>query len=65
MEHEMSYPHFIAHQAEYVGKKVEFTIKFKADGIEHKTERIVWSKSEFALLKEDSLIEVVKVKILN
>lgn len=64
-EYITSYTYFVEHLEEFVGKKVEFTTRFKADGKEYKSERIVWDKAEFGLLKEDSLIEILNVRILH
>lgn len=64
-EHITSYAYFVEHLEDFVGKKVEFTTRFKADGKEFKAERYVQDAKSFAMPKEDSLIEVTKVKILN
>ena len=61
----MSYREFLDNIDEYVGKIVEFTSRFKADGKTFKTERYVWDSKEFGEPKEDSLIEVIKVKVIR
>ena len=61
----MSYKEFLSNIDKYVGKVVEFTSRFKADGRTFKTERYVWDKKEFGEPKEDSLIEVVSVKVIR
>ncbi len=64
-EYTTSYEYFVEHLEDFVGKKVEFTTRFKADGKEFKTERYVRDANSFGMPKENSLIEVPKVRILN
>lgn len=61
----MSYREFLNNIDKYVGKVVEFTSRFKADGKTFKTERYVWDAKEFGEPKEDALIEVIGVKIIR
>lgn len=61
----MSYKEFLNNINDYVGKVVEFTSKFKADGKIFKTERYVWDSKEFGEPKGDSLIEVLEVKVIR
>lgn len=61
----MSYKEFLDNIDKYVGKVVEFTSRFKADGKTFKTERYVWDSKEFGEPKEDSLIEVIEVKVIR
>ena len=62
---EMSYKEFLQNIDKYVGKVVEFTSRFKADGKTFKTERYVWDSKEFGEPKEDALIEVIEVKVIR
>lgn len=61
----MSYREFLDNIDKYVGKVVEFTSRFKADGKTFKSERYVWDSKEFGEPKEDSLIEVIEVKVIR
>ena len=61
----MSYKEFLDNIDKYIGKVVEFTSRFKADGKTFKSERYVWARKEFGELKEDSLIEVLEVKVIR
>lgn len=61
----MSYIEFLANIDKYVGKIVEFTSRFKADGRTFKTERYVWDAKEFGEPKPDALIEVIEVKVIR
>lgn len=61
----MSYQDFLNNIDKYVGKIVEFTSRFKADGKTFKTERYVWDSKEFGEPKEDTLIEVLEVKVIR
>ena len=61
----MSYKEFLNNIDKYIGKVVEFTTRFKADGKTFKTERYVWDKKEFGEPKEDALIEVVSIKVIR
>lgn len=61
----MSYNEFLKNIDKYVGKKVRLHSKFKAEGIEFKTERYVWDNKEFGSLTPDSLIEVLNVEIVE
>lgn len=61
----MSYREFLENIEKYVGKVVEFTSRFKADGRTFKTERYVWDKKEFGEPKVDALIEVIEVKVIR
>ncbi len=61
----MSYKEFLANIDKYVGKVVEFTTRMKQTGYTGKTQRYVWDNKEFGELKEDSLIEVLEVKIIR
>ena len=61
----MSYREFLDNIDNYVGKVVEFTSRFKADGKIFKSERYVWDSKEFGKPKEDALIEVIEVKVIR
>lgn len=61
----MSYKEFLENIEKYVGKVVEFTSRFNADGRIFKTERYVWDKKEFGEPKADALIEVIEVKVIR
>ena len=61
----MSYREFLDNIDKYVGKVVEFTSRFKADGKTFKSERYVWDSKEFGVPKEDALIEVLEVKVIR
>ena len=61
----MSYREFLDNIDNYVGKVVEFTSRFKADGKIFKSERYVWDTKEFGEPNEDALIEVIKVKVIR
>ena len=61
----MSYREFLDNIDNYVGKVVEFTSRFKADGKIFKSERYVWDSKEFGEPKEDALIEVIEVKVIR
>ena len=61
----MSYKEFLQNIDKYVGKVVEFTSRFKADGKTFKTEKYVWDSKEFGEPKEDALIEVIEVKVIR
>lgn len=60
-----SYREFLDNIDKYVGKVVEFTSRFKADGKTFKTERYVWDSKEFGEPKEYALIEVIEVKVIR
>lgn len=64
-EHITSYAYFVEHLEDFVGKKVEFTTRFKSDGKEFRAERYVQDAKSFDIPKEDSLIEVISVKVLT
>ena len=64
-ENNMSYREFLDNIDKYVGKVVEFTSRFKADGKLFKSERYVWDSNEFGEPKEDALIEVIEVKVIR
>ena len=64
-ENGMSYREFLDNIDNYVGKVVEFTSRFKADGKIFKSERYVWDSKEFGEPKEDALIEVIEVKVIR
>lgn len=64
-EKRMSYREFLNNIDNYVGKVVEFTSRFKANGKTFKAERYVWDSNEFGETKEDSLIEVIEVKVIR
>lgn len=61
----MSYNVFLMNIDKYVGKRVRFHSRFKADGTEFMTERYVWDNKEFGSLAPDSLIEVLNVEIVE
>lgn len=61
----MSYRDFLDNIDKYVGKVVEFTSRFKADGKKFRAERYVWDSKEFGEPKEDALIEVLDVKVIR
>ena len=61
----MSYREFLDNIDKYVGKVVEFTSRFKANGKTFKSERYVWDSKEFGESKEDALIEVLEVKVIR
>lgn len=61
----MSYNEFLKNIDKYVGKRVKFHSRFKAEGFEFKTERYVWDNKEFGNLASDSLIEVLDVEIIE
>ena len=61
----MSYREFLDNIDNYVGKVVEFTSRFKANGKIFKSERYVWDSNEFGEPKEDALIEVIEVKVIR
>lgn len=61
----MSYREFLDNIDNYVGKVVEFTSRFKADGKIFKSERYVWDGNEFGKPNEDALIEVIEVKVIR
>ena len=61
----MSYREFLDNIDSYVGKVVEFTSRFKADGKTFKTERYVWDNKEFGEPDKDALIEVIEVKVIR
>lgn len=61
----MSYREFLDNIDKYVGKVVEFTSRFKANGKTFKSERYVWDSKEFGEPKEDVLIEVLEVKVIR
>ncbi len=61
----MSYREFLDNIDKYVGKVVEFTSRFKADGKIFKSERYVWDSKEFGEAKADALIEVLEVKVIR
>ena len=61
----MSYREFLDNIDKYVGKVVEFTSRFKANGKIFKSERYVWDSKEFGKPKEDALIEVIEVKVIR
>ena len=61
----MSYKEFLDNIDNYVGKVVEFTSRFKADGKIFKSERYVWDSKEFGEPKEDALIEVIEVRVIR
>ena len=61
----MSYKEFLDNIDNYVGKVVEFTSRFKADGKIFKSERYVWDGNEFGGPNEDALIEVIEVKVIR
>lgn len=61
----MSYREFLDNIDNYVGKVVEFTSRFKADGKIFKSERYVQDSKEFGEPKEDALIEVIEVKVIR
>ena len=61
----MSYKEFLDNIDNYVGKVVEFTSRFKADGKIFKSERYVWDSKEFREPNEDALIEVIEVKVIR
>lgn len=61
----MSYEEFLSRIDEFIGCVVEFTSRFKSDGKIFKTQRYVWDRKEFAEPKEDSLIEVLKVRVIR
>ena len=61
----MSYREFLDNIDSYVGKVVEFTSRFKADGKIFKSERYVWDGNEFGEPNEDALIEVIEVKVIR
>lgn len=61
----MSYREFLDNIDNYVGKVVEFTSRFKANGKIFKSERYVWDNNEFGEPNEDALIEVIEVKVIR
>ena len=61
----MSYREFLDNIDKHVGKVVEFTSRFKANGKTFKSERYVWDSKEFGESKEDALIEVLEVKVIR
>ena len=61
----MTYREFLDNIDNYVGKVVEFTSRFKADGKIFKSERYVWDSNEFGEPNEDALIEVIEVKVIR
>lgn len=50
----MGYREFLDNIDRYIGKVVEFTSRFKADGKIFKSERYIWDSKEFGEPKEDS-----------
>lgn len=64
-ENNMSYREFLDNIDKYVGKVVEFTSRFKANGKIFKSERYVWDNNEFGEPNEDALIEVIEVKVIR
>ena len=64
-ENGMSYREFLDNINKYVGKVVEFTSRFKANGKIFKSERYVWDNNEFGEPNEDALIEVIEVKVIR
>ena len=61
----MSYREFLDNIDAYVGKVVEFTLRFKADGKTFKTERYVWDNKDFGEPDKDALIEIIEVKVIR
>jgi len=61
----MSYREFLDNIDKYVGKVVEFTSRFKANGKTFKSERYVWDIKEFGEPKDEALIEVLEVKVIR
>lgn len=61
----MSYKEFLDNIEQYVGKIVEFTYRFKADGKIMRAERYVWDKNEFGEPAENALIEVLDVRVVR
>ncbi len=61
----MSYKEFLDNIDLYVGKIVEFTYRFKADGKIMKAERYVWDRNEFGEPAPDALIEVIEVRVVR
>lgn len=61
----MSYSEFLTRINEFVGHVVEFTSRFKETGKIFTTQRFVWDRQEFGVLKEDSLIEVINVELVK
>ena len=64
-ENTMSYREFLDNIDAYVGKVVEFTSRFKADGNTFKTERYVWNNKDFGEPDKDALIEIIEVKVIR
>ena len=64
-ENGMSYREFLDNIDNYVGKVVEFTSRFKADGKTFKTERYVWDNKDFGEPDKDALIEIIEVKVIR
>lgn len=60
----MSYREFLNNINNYIGRTVEFTSRFKADGKIFKSERYVWDSKEFGEIKGDALIEILEVKVI-
>ena len=61
----MSYKEFLETIDNYVGKVVEFTSRLKANGQTFKSQMYVWDNKSFAEPKEDALIEVIAVNVIN
>lgn len=61
----MSYAEFLQDIEKYVGKVVEFTSRWKADGKITRHQRIVWSSKEFGMPSEDALFEIINVEIVK
>ena len=61
----MSYREFLDNIDAYVGKVVEFTSRFKANGKTFKTERYVWDNKDFGEPDKDALIEIIEVKVIR
>ena len=64
-ENNMSYKEFLDNIDNYVGKVVEFTSRFTANGKIFKSERYVWDSKEFGEPNEDALIDVIEVKVIR
>ena len=62
----MSYKEFLKNIDEFVGKTVEFTVRFKDcfDGKIFKMQRYVWDSKEFGEPKEESSTEILEVKVI-
>ena len=61
----MRYREFLDNIEQYVGMVVEFTARFKANGLISKHQRYVWDKNEFCEPAADGLVEVIDVTVVD